>query len=332
MKRIIAIWAVLVVLPQMAHAGDAQEEAAKDLFIQGTEQFANGEYTQAAESFREAYSQKPSYKIFYNLGQSEAAAKQYGLALVSFQKYLAEGGDEVETIRQDEVRQEIKRLRDLIGYLELKSDESIVAVFKVDNVVRGEYPTVRRIPVAATVVHELEFTIDGATTPIVKQIQVSGGDTVIIDLTNDVRPESTGTDDAPTETNDRSQTDTSQMDVKPMPKNTSRARKLWLTGLSLTIAGSAALIAGTVCGGLVLSKEKELDEQCEGLSCETDQKDLLNSRDKLVTGSTILWIGGGVITATGIALIVASRLSKKNKRNQVTVLPTAGGITILGRF
>ncbi|MCK9461397.1 MAG: hypothetical protein M0R80_17340 [Proteobacteria bacterium] len=86
-------------------ASSAQDEAdpAKAAFGLGGELFDKGDYAAAADAFREANRLKPSWKLFYNIGQAEAAGRRYGLALEAFERYLIEGGDEIAADRNDEV-------------------------------------------------------------------------------------------------------------------------------------------------------------------------------------------------------------------------------------
>jgi len=110
--------AALLVRPGAALAGD---EEAKEWHSQGLELFEAQQYSRAAEAFRRAWALKPSWKLLYNIGQAEAAASQYGLALDAFEAYLVEGADDVPAERHEEVLAEIQRLRVLVGVVELSA-------------------------------------------------------------------------------------------------------------------------------------------------------------------------------------------------------------------
>ncbi|MBN2673405.1 MAG: tetratricopeptide repeat protein [Deltaproteobacteria bacterium] len=120
----------IVFLNQPVQAGD--KAAAKEAFDEGTKLFSQKQYDEAAERFREAYALKATWKLLYNIGQAEAAAKRYGLALEAFERYLAEGGDEVENSRRSEVLEEIRKMRDMVGDLLVKGPAD--AVVSVDGV------------------------------------------------------------------------------------------------------------------------------------------------------------------------------------------------------
>ena len=178
---------VAVLAPVFSTQADDNLKRARQEFKEATVLYKNGEYAAAAEKFKVCYKLQPTYKILYNIGQSEAAAKRYGLSLQAFEKYLADGGDDVPESRQEEVRAEIKRLRDMIGFFEITAPKN--AVIFIDGVERGTYPTVKRIPVAATVVHEVKAKYeDGSETPT-KQFSVTGGDSVSVTLLEEAKKE-----------------------------------------------------------------------------------------------------------------------------------------------
>ena len=72
---------------------EKKEDAAIQAFERGKYHFERSEFDDAAQAFRLADSLRPNWKIRYNLAQSEAAAKRYGLALEAFEAYLAGGGE-----------------------------------------------------------------------------------------------------------------------------------------------------------------------------------------------------------------------------------------------
>jgi len=139
--------------PSQAQNDEEKNQLAKQLFDNGIRMFESGQYQVAADSFREAYKVRPSWKIFYNIGQTESAAGRYGLALESFQQYLAQGKDDVPGDRKDYVLNEIRRLRDLVGDLEVEAPDS--SVIYVDGVERGTLPLLAPILVEAGVEHDV---------------------------------------------------------------------------------------------------------------------------------------------------------------------------------
>ena len=121
-QRLIA-FSLFTALLSSAIPARTDDAAARRAFREGKEQFTTGKFVEAAQSFRLAYELKPNWKLLYNIGQSEVAAKRYGLALQSFEKYLAEGGDDLSRERQTEVLTEIKRLREMVGSVNVRGPD-----------------------------------------------------------------------------------------------------------------------------------------------------------------------------------------------------------------
>ena len=73
----------------LALADEGVDEQAVSAFNQGKEFFRSNKYLEASAAFRKAYGLKKTWKLQYNIGQSEAAAKRYGLALEALEHYLS---------------------------------------------------------------------------------------------------------------------------------------------------------------------------------------------------------------------------------------------------
>ena len=53
--------------------------------------------------------------MLYNIGQSAASAKYFGIAYEAFELYLSKGGDDVAEQRRNEVMAEMDRLFKMVG-------------------------------------------------------------------------------------------------------------------------------------------------------------------------------------------------------------------------
>ncbi|MBN2528260.1 MAG: hypothetical protein JXR76_17840 [Deltaproteobacteria bacterium] len=325
-----------LVIPQISFASKGDTRHAQKEFKAAARLFEQGEYVAAADKFRQSYQYKPSYKILYNVGQSEAAARRYGIALQAFEQYLADGGDDVPQARQEEVRNEISRLRDLTGILEITAPND--AEIFIDNVLRGVYPANQRIPVAATVVHEVAIrTVDG-TGDQVTRASVSGGDSVSVDLTShEAESEETVVATLPTELEEEPATSTNealsdfngQTQTIAVRKNKSR----FIAGIALGSAGVGSIIVGSIFGGLALNKNTEVEKKCPQGICDEQFRDLVNDRDRFAVLNSVFLFAGGALVAAGGVLVTLSLL-KKDKLNgpAVAVSPTPFGIAVSGNF
>jgi len=307
MKRIIAVcFAALALSLAGAARGEDAAARAKAAFEEGKELFEAGEYARAADAFRRADAIRPNWKLLYNIGQCEAAAKRFGLALDAFERYLVQGGDEIDRERQGEVREELVRLRDMVGFVRISAPEG--AMVLVDGVERGLAPLDRDLPVAASVGHTAEAVVDGET--VARRVfQVSGGRTGEVDLT------------APTpETRE--------------PEPASRKSLLWPVGWVGVGLGGALLVGGGVTGGLALRKDGDLSDECPGGTCYSGSYHLLDQRDRLAAASTALFVTGGAIAAAGAVLLIidATRGGERSDGADVSLLVGPGGVALTGRF
>ncbi|HUT78854.1 MAG TPA: hypothetical protein VM285_14250 [Polyangia bacterium] len=316
MKKTFAV-AMAGMLFVLAGTAPAQESAAvaKSAFEEGKTLFEAGDFVRASDAFRRADAARPNWKLLYNIGQCEAAARRYGLALEAFEKYLVEGGDEVDRARQTEVREELVRLRDLVGFARVTGPEGAIVI--VDGVARGTAPLGRDLPVAASANHKAEAVVDGIAVAE-RTFQVSGGRTVDVELA--------ATSAGP----DRS--DPSNGPVGPAPDPNRSPLKVW--GWVAVGVGAALLASGGVTGGLALKKDGELGDECAGNICTSDSYDLLDQRDRLAVASTALFVTGGIVAAAGAVMLFVdgTRDESPAAGTDVSLRVGPGAFALTGRF
>lgn len=167
--------------PASAGEGDAGE--AKVLFEKGVEHYEAKRYEEALEAFERVNAMRPSWKLFYNIGQCRAVLKQYGRAIDAFERYLAQGGDEVTSSRKDEILEELRRLKELVGNLEVEAPEG--ATVFVDGEDRGKAPLPGKIRLAVGVNHEVVVKMDGEVL-LEREVRVGGGESVVVEVSSEV--------------------------------------------------------------------------------------------------------------------------------------------------
>jgi len=131
--RFLCFLIVVCIAPRASLGSDARE-----FYNQGIEKFNSQKYSEAAVAFRKAYELKPSWKIWFNIGQSEAAARRFGLAWEAFEAYLLGGGDEIPAERSDYVLKEISRMKILVGLVTVNAPAEHEV--HVDGAKRGVTP------------------------------------------------------------------------------------------------------------------------------------------------------------------------------------------------
>jgi len=345
---------LMVILPAQASLA----QSAQSLYKAGVKAFKEGKYLEASAAFRKANEAKPSWKLQYNIGQCEAAAKRHGLALSAFEVYLSRGGDDIPADRRDEVLAEVERLRKMVGRVQVMAPEG--ALVFMDGVKQGTAPLLGKIPVAASVDHEI-WAVQNRTELKRRKFRVSGGDTVTIDINPQAgaasppipapklspaadpeKPLTSGaSSDGPSPASPATETD-------PLPDpggsqqhlatttTASPTKKLTIAGWTLTGSGAALLIGGAITGGLAMGKDSDLSKQCEGSSCPGNSDGDIKSLDNLAMVTNLLLGVGAAAAITGAVLLIVAAKKEKKQAAELALTPVwspnFGGLAIEGRF
>lgn len=308
------------------------KKAAQKAFKSGSELFTAKEYREAATEFRRAMELAPSWKIHFNIGQCEAAAKRYGRAFEAFQLYMVEGGDALGAQRESEVQAELTKLKSKVGALQVRAPDG--AQIWIDEELRATAPLSGNIYITAGKDHQIELK-EGEEVVKEEVVKVWSGETAVVDGTTtgeSVTGESaTGEDIAPLE----EPVEGSSEPVISPPKDS--PRPLIVTGWVLTGIGGAALIAGGITGAITTANAKKLETDCPNQVCtDPNDQDRIDSARTTGTLSTVLLSAGGGIAAVGIVLLIVGKKKEKNETIGLNVVPTvtqkAMGITLSGRF
>jgi hypothetical protein len=102
-------------------------------------------------------------------------------------------------------------------------------------------------------------------------------------------------------------------------------------------AGAAGLVVGGVTGGLALSKKSKLDgdPNCQDGSCTHAVEDDVSSLRTFRTVSTVGFIAGGVLAATGVVLLLTNSSKSEHGRANAHTLALRvqpGGVELRGSF
>jgi hypothetical protein len=306
--------------------GDETAAQAKALFDVGTRLYEAGEYGKAADAFREADALKPNWKLHFNIGQCESLAKRHGLALQAFAAYLSKGGDDIPLARQAEVREEILRLKEMTGYLEVSAPEG--AEILVNDVKRGTSPLAGYIPVSAGVTHRVTISLrkaDGGARTQTRDVVVVSGKTVHMNfMPGEAGPPDVRGVSAPV-------VPRSEIAPHPVASPISPLRKV---GLVTLVTGGFLLVSGSITGIVAGQKYGELEDNCPDTTCTgTGDQNLIDDIDTLNFTTDILLPAGGALAITGIILLtVDHRRQSKREQARVQVQPLATGVLLQGRF
>lgn len=158
-------------------AADTVEEGRQH-FQRGVELHQDGDLKGALVEFRRANEVSPSFKILYNIGQTESELGNYLEAIRDLEQYLSSGGAQVPEERRIEISEELAKLRTRVGKIMVQSNAEN-AVLTIDGVSHGKLPIPAPIPLNAgrhTVVLQ-----DGVRSRMTN-VDIHGGETQVIQL------------------------------------------------------------------------------------------------------------------------------------------------------
>ncbi len=309
----IAVALALVVAAGDGRAEDSDQKSARAHFKLGIELYESGKYDEAAVAFSRAYELRPSYKILYNIAQTENERGEYVLALDAYRRYLADGGERIEKRRRTTVLSEIERLEGLVGAIIVHSEPDGAHVFVDDRRV-GETPLAEPIQVD---LGDREVVVRLEADEIHRElVTVAGGKLVEVEVA------------APTETS---------------AAEDGSGGRLW-TWIAFGAAGAAALTGG-VLGGVALSERRAIEDDCVGGHCPAGLADDGDRVRGLSVGADVAFGVAAAAAAAGVVLFFVEPGPGEEPEDDPTAAeesvsvrpewyatPEAAGISIQGRF
>jgi hypothetical protein len=328
MTRSTAGFALVIALAWcgFAAAQEGADDEAREQFDTGVELFEAGKFEQAAVSFARAYELKPSFKLLYNIGQVENELGHFAKALDAYTRYLAEGGDQVERVRLEQVRAEVKRLNKLVGMIAIEGAPPGAAVY-IDERRSGAAPLPG--PIFVDLGEHQVRVKQGAVELHSELVTVAGGQQVV------VRIEGGGAADAPPVAAVTASGEEDEDDTPSVPATYEKPKRVW-TWIAFGVGGAAA-IGAAITGGLTMGKADELKSDCEGNVCPAGSAGELDSARALGNVTNALVAVAAVGVAAGVVFyFVEPRWSKNESAVEVAPVaaPTAGGgaLALVGRF
>jgi len=177
-----ALGIALTTLPAGSQPAAPTKEArdeAKSRFLKGLDLFKEGDYQAALIEFRRANELAPNYNVLYNIGQVYFQLTDYPNALMSLERYLKEGGDQVSAKRREEVQKDIDKLRARIANLDITTNVPEVDI-AIDDISQGRTPFQKPLMVGAGR-HRITASKEGFRS-VTKVIEVAGADSLKIPL------------------------------------------------------------------------------------------------------------------------------------------------------
>jgi hypothetical protein len=308
--RAVCIAAALTLVAGASLAQDPREERARVELDKAAMHQAAGDLDKALVAYQRAYDILPSYNVLWNLAQLQAELGMYAAARATYQLYLEQGTDKVPVSRAARARQEIARFDAMLGEIRVVSEVDGALVF-----VDGRQVGVTPLPEAlsAAVGPRKVVVKRGKKIIFSEVVTVARGTASLVQVRSGVVVEDAKTGD----------------DGDDGPE---RGKRVW-TWVALGVGG-AALVAGGITGGVVLSKAGELEDGCPDKQCPESQWSTLDSAGNLATVTNVLLGVGAAAVVAGVILFFVE--PGPGDESEIAVAPTAtdsgAGVALSGRF
>lgn len=336
-QAILSLMFVSATLTSTAFAADRATSSARELAKQGLAAYDAGRYEEAAEKLGKAYEvvHVPTLAVnearaLVKLGRLVAASELYLEASripgeKSWQSTQFEAQKDAERERA-ELLPRIPRLK-----VELKGAKSSDVKLALDG---AEVPSA--LFDEEQVVDPGERRIEGTRgSEVVKQsVTVKEGDHAVVTLqfTPSSAAASPIAGSAPQQNKSDSQAiaAVSPLAAPPMGESKPQGSAQKTIGWITFSAGAAGLVVGGVSGALAMSKRSSLIDSntcsADNRHCSPSQQNEVNAYNSLRTVSTVGFIAGGVLAATGITLVLTAPKQESQPRVGLWVGPSSAGL------
>jgi hypothetical protein len=302
-------------------------EKGRGHFQRGVELFREGDYRAALVEFKRSYESAPSYRILYNIGQTNFELQDYAGALRAFERYLAEGGNDVPAGRRTSVEGEVRKLQGRVARVDVEVNVP-GAQISVEDLPVGTSPLSEPVLVSAGV-----RRITAVKPPLVaavRTVELAGGDRTKLVLKLDEPPQPGA--ERPAETNGAPATPANTTLTAPQDSGPNRT-PFWV---ALGVTG--ALGTGAAVGGLLALQANDKLKDKLNTSYPGDRAELDDRRSQLRTMSLLAdGLTAATIIAAGVTVylgIRSARASSVRGRGPAPILVgfNPGGATLKVSF
>lgn len=294
--RLRRSWLLVVLLTAVAFSAHAQpsEEniaTARGLGVEGQAALDAGDHAKAADRFRRAESLYHAPTLVLGLARAYVGLGKYVRARESYNKIIRE---KLPADAPAAFKQAQEDARKEIGSLEGKTSWVTITVAGAEDpevTIDGE-----PVPAAALGVrravdpgdHEVMARAEGYL-PATSDFSVDQGASTEVSLELQIDP------------NAGSGSGASPGAGQGDPGGTQR-----ILGFVALGVGGAGLLVGVITGALAMGQHSDLEEACPDSQCLPAEQDNLDSYRTMGTVSTIGFIAGGVLAATGVVLVLTA--------------------------
>lgn len=288
-----------------AAAEEKISEEAKLYFKNGVEliQANPPNYQDAYYQFKLAYEKSHSWKVLGNLGLCALKLERDGEALAAYTEYLKSGGKDVDPEERAALERDTLLISGNSAVLNLTSavpDADLIDTRAGSSVPPQTYKF--QNGALALRLRAGTHTLTASTSDGRKEkweVVLTPGKSV--DYRFAFAPPPVAQPAAPLSPTEASTTPVSL----PPPVDDGEGKfPLRTVGFVTAGVGAAALVGGVVTGFLARSAESDAKNACNGKVCPTSAETDFDSAASLATMSNVFFIGGGVLAAAGVGMIV----------------------------
>jgi hypothetical protein len=293
LRKLLLLLAVLLATSSVAHAqpSDADRATARALYVDGQKLLDAEDFQGAADKFLRGEALFHAPTMLVGLARAYAGLGNYVGAMESYNKVIREelpdkAPDAFVTAVED-AKREVVGLDEKIGWVTISVEGPSEPAVTLDD---GEV-SVASLGVKRAVNpgdHLIKVTAAGYLAAE-QSFSIDAGGTEEVSLSLELDPEGGG---EPSGGGDSASSG-----------DGSTLRLVGFIGLGI---GGAGLIVGAITGGLAMGKHGDLSDNCPDGNCPADQQDTLDSYETMGTISTIGFIAGGVLAATGLVLVLVA--------------------------
>ncbi len=330
------VCALALFVTSSAFAQEQISEEAKLYFKNGVELLESQppNYQDAYYQFKLAYEKSQSWKVLGNLGLCSLKLERDGEAIQYYKEYLDRGGKEIDAEERAQLERDILLVNGNTATVKLKST---VPGIDVTDARAGTSAPPQTYKFEGDT---LELRLRGGTHTI--SASSPDGKTVRWEavLSPGKEVEHTFDFSAPPEP-PPGQAQPGPQQGLPPEGGKAGPSPLRTAGFVAVGVGGAAVIGGVVTGLMAKGKESDATDQCLNKVCPDSAGSDFDSASTLATVTNVLLIGGGVIAAAGVGLIIAggsssekTALVEPRPRLRLTpaVAANGGGVWATGSF
>jgi hypothetical protein len=282
-------------------------------------------YEEAYGEFKAAYQISPSWKILGNLGIAAFKLERDGEALAAFEKYLADGGQEIDAEERAQFERDAQTLRASMVRLKLSSDPPGAVISderqpQSGGGIRNRYSALRAPTELGVRAGHHRFTASLAGRPdVVWEVDLQPGQTVEHVFTFQAAQAAPGPSS--------SSSGAAPVDAGPPDQGENTLRTLSYVALGVGVVG---LGAGTLFAVQAKGKYDDANEFCPSFPCDltrsqaNERQDAIDEGDGKKTLSIVGFAVGGVGLATGATLFLLSGRKPEQAAQGFHVTPLVG--------